>query len=87
MEVFSESRGKKKLVGKVNVDAGQGVWPQGEWVPTEPIEDALEIMGKEKSSKFAGATGIVAVSYYYGGASETSLRCCYSPHVVRSRKC
>ena len=61
-------KGKKKIIGKVNVDAGQGVWPNGEWIPTEPIEDEYELKGPQKKSKFEGSPGKVSLSYSYSGS-------------------
>ena len=66
-------KGKKKVIGVVNIDASQGIWPNGEWVPTEPIEDDFELKAPGKKAKFDGAMGSVAVSYQYGGASENAL--------------
>ena len=66
-------KGKKKVIGMVNIDASQGVWPMGEWIPTEPIEDDFELVQAGKKAKFEGSPGSITVSYAYAGSGEASL--------------
>ncbi len=66
-------KGKKKVIGVVTIDAGEGIWPTGEWVPTEPIEDDFELQFPGKNKKYEGTMGTVTVSYLYAGASENAL--------------
>lgn len=68
-------KGKKKVIGVVNIDASQGIWPNGEWIPTEPIEDDFDLQAPGKKGKYDGPMGNVTVSYLYGGASEKPLHC------------
>lgn len=66
-------KGKKKVIGKLNINAGEGIWPNGEWVPTEPIEDDYDLQAPGKKAKFDGAPGIVTLNFSYGGSSTNAV--------------
>lgn len=71
-EVFTVEvmEGKKKVLGKLEVDCSLGVWPMGEWIPTEPIEEKFELGRATKKEKFDGSPGKVSLTYCYAGNSK-----------------
>ena len=68
MEVME---GKKNVIGQVVVDCSQGIWPNGEWIPTEPGVDSgwMDLQAAGKKSKFEGSRGQVGITYMYAGES------------------
>ena len=63
--------GKKNVIGQVVVDCSQGIWPNGEWIPTEAGVDSgwMDLQAAGKKSKFEGSRGQVGITYMYAGES------------------
>ena len=78
MEVME---GKKNVIGQVVVDCSQGIWPNGEWIPTEAGFDSgwMDLQAAGKKSKFEGSRGQVGITYMYAGESAHRPRLPCSP--------
>jgi hypothetical protein len=71
----------KKAIGSVVIDAGN-VWPEGEWVPTNPIGPKWYEVRSSKRKGEGAVTAEVQLTYHYVGESASALPLCLA---TRSR--
>ena len=64
----------KKVIGQLLIDASNGIWPQGEWVPTTEIGPAWYEIRPDKKKKEGQVTGEVQITYSYTGETANTIQ-------------